>query len=211
MPQVADGRSPSQHRDEESKDDSDSDPDNRAKPPKPKVRKARTGHHRPESRPQRYNFVEDDAREPSELIRRPKSALYSRSRLVPQTAPQTSQQCQAQYYAPPHPRAYQQGFIPPKYDVSLSSYQFLPPQQAHQANQAQPFIHRSRYINRNAGSYGYPPPRQWNVFGQPVPPARPYPPQLPGFSTPPMRRGPPTLLGRENHELKTELELIKVV
>ncbi|TID16570.1 hypothetical protein E2P81_ATG11993 [Venturia nashicola] len=61
-----------------------------------------------------------------------------------------------------------------------------------------------RYVNPNASPYVYP-QQQWNAYEQPIAPARPYPPQLPGFG-PPMRRGPTTPLERENHEHQTEKE-----
>lgn len=202
MSQVADGRSSSQHRNEE-EDGIDSQPEDRHKTPKPKVRRTKTDHQKPKSRPKRHSFVEDDAREPSEPIRRPKSAFSSKFGPAPQA---TQHQ---QYHAPPDPRAYHQGFGPPRYLFPSSSYPFPQPQAAPQANQARPVIQPPRYFNPDPGSYRYH-QQQWNSYGQPNPSARTYAPQLPGFRPPPVRRAPPTPLERENHELKKELEIIRL-
>lgn len=193
MSQGADGRSPSQHRNEEPEDNDDSNPQDRPKTPKPKLRKAKTNYQRPKSRPKRYNLDEDDARESSDPIRRPKSAMTPRFR----PAPRASQQC----HAPPDPRAYHQGF--------LSNYSFPPPQAALPAIQARTVMQPTRYFNPDAGPCIYP-QQQLNFYGQPIPTVRPYPSRSPGFPTPPMRRGRPTPLERGNLELRKELEIIRL-
>lgn len=203
MSQVAKGSSPIQHGNDRPEDGNKSQAEDQPTNSKPKPRRTKTDQPKAKSRPKRYSFVEDDAPEPVAPTRRPKSAMSSKFTPVHQ-APQ-----QRQYTASPDPRAYHQGFIPPRYSVPPSGYGFPPPQVAPQANQARPIAPPVRYLQPNAGLYGWSPPQQWNAYGQPIPPARPQMPPLPGFR-PPLRRGPPTPLERGYHELKKELENIRL-
>jgi hypothetical protein len=81
-----------------------------------------------------------------------------------------------------------------------------------QANQARPFTQPPRFYHPNAPPHGWGPrhwnQQGWNVYGQPVPPDRPYTPSLPGFPRP-LKRPPPSPLERENIELKKALGEIR--